>query len=300
MQSMTGYAGGAVSRVVDAHIVEWEWDLRAVNGRGLDIRLRLPDGLGRLEKPLRDTLAGKVARGNVTLGLRLRVAQGKAAARIDAAALAGVLGALDQIQSDAQASGVLLQAPTSLDLLGWRGVQAQGPDLAEIPQASLDALLLDDFELVLDAFMAMRAQEGQALASVLTAQLDEIARLAQAARALLDQRAADMAAHFQKALAQIIEQTRSDPARVEQELAILAVKADLAEELDRLDAHCAAGRALVQAEDPVGRKLDFLTQEFNREANTLCSKAQHLEMTRIGLDLKAVIDQMREQVQNVE
>jgi len=300
MHSMTGYAGGAVSKAVDTEIAEWEWDLRAVNGRGLDIRLRLPDGLGRLEKPLRDKLSARVARGNVTLGLRLRLTQGKAGVRIDAAALADVLAALDQVQTTAQVSGVLVQAPSALDLLGWRGVQAQGPDLAAVDADTLDALLLDDFEQVLDAFMAMRAQEGQALAAILSAQLNEIARLTQAARALLDQRAADMAAHFHKALAQVMDQTRSDPARIEQELALLAVKADLAEELDRLDAHCAAGRALVQAKDPVGRKLDFLTQEFNREANTLCSKAQHLEMTRIGLDLKAVIDQMREQVQNVE
>ena len=300
MHSMTGYAGGAVSRALDTEIVEWEWDLRAVNGRGLDFRLRLPDGLGRLEKPLRDKLSARVARGNVTLGLRLRLTQGQAGARIDSAVLADVLAALDQVQASAQAKGVLLQAPTALDLLGWRGVLAQGPDLAAMDTDTLDALLLTDFDTVLDAFMAMRQREGQALAEILSAQLDEIARLTQAARALLDQRATDIAAHFRKALAQVQEQSRSDPARIEQELALLAVKADLAEELDRLEAHCAAGRALVQAEEPVGRKLDFLTQEFNREANTLCSKAQHLEMTRIGLDLKAVIDQMREQVQNVE
>nr|WP_296478439.1 YicC/YloC family endoribonuclease [Rhodobaca sp.] len=297
---MTGYAGGAVSRALDTEIVEWEWDLRAVNGRGLDFRLRLPDGLGRLEKPLRDKLSARVARGNVTLGLRLRLTQGQAGARIDSSVLADVLAALDQVQASAQAKGVLLQAPTALDLLGWRGVLAQGPDLAAMDTDTLDALLLTDFDTVLDAFMAMRQREGQALAEILSAQLDEIARLTQAARALLDQRATDIAAHFRKALAQVQEQSRSDPARIEQELALLAVKADLAEELDRLEAHCAAGRALVQAEEPVGRKLDFLTQEFNREANTLCSKAQHLEMTRIGLDLKAVIDQMREQVQNVE
>jgi len=300
MHSMTGYAGGAVSRTVDAQIAEWEWDLRAVNGRGLDIRLRLPDGLARLEKPLRDKLSARVARGNVTLGLRLRIAQGKTEMRIDSDALADVLAALDQIQSSAQTNGILLQAPTSLELLGWRGVQAQGPDLAAMDATTLDALILADFDTVLDAFMTMRQMEGQALAVVLSAQLDEIARLTQAARNLQHQRKAEMVTQFHKALAQVLDRTKADPDRVEQELALLAVKAEIAEELDRLDAHCVAGRALVKASDPVGRKLEFLTQEFNREANTLCSKAQHLEMTRIGLDLKAVIDQMREQVQNVE
>jgi uncharacterized protein (TIGR00255 family) len=300
MYSMTGYAGGAVSRAVDTEIVEWEWELRAVNGRGLDFRLRLPEGLGRLEKPLRDKLSAKVARGNVTLGLRLRVSQGQTGARIDSAILADLLAALDQVQVSAQEKGLSLQAPTALDLLGWRGVLAQGPDLAAINADRLDAILLEDFDTVLDAFMTMRAREGQALAEVLCAQLDDIARLTQAARALLEQRASDMAAHFHKALKQVQGQSHIEPARIEQELALLAVKADLTEELDRLDAHCAAGHALLRADQPVGRKLDFLTQEFNREANTLCSKAQHLEMTRIGLDLKAVIDQMREQVQNVE
>ena len=300
MHSMTGYAGGAVSKALNSEIVEWEWDLRAVNGRGLDFRLRLPEGLGRLEKPLRDKLSARVARGNVTLGLRLRVSQGQTGARIDSAILADLLAALDQVQAAAQEKGISLQAPTALDILGWRGVLAQGPDLAALDSDRLDTLLLEDFDTVLDAFVTMRQREGQALAQVLSAQLDEIARLTQAARALQDQRAADMAAHFRKALTQVQDQSRSDPARIEQELALLAVKADLAEELDRLDAHCAAGHALVLADEPVGRKLDFLTQEFNREANTLCSKAQHLEMTRIGLDLKAVIDQMREQVQNVE
>lgn len=300
MHSMTGYAGGAVSRAIDTQTAEWEWDLRAVNGRGLDIRLRLPDGLGRLEKPLRDKLSARMARGSVTLGLRLRIVQAKTGARIDPAALTDVLAALEHIQSTAQENGVTLQAPSTLDVLGWRGVQAQGPDLAAISPDSLDALLLEHFEQVLDDFQTMRQQEGQALAAVLSAQLDEIARLTQAARSLLDQRATDMAAHFHNALAQVLDKTHADPARLEQELAVLAVKADLAEELDRLEAHCAAGRALVQADEPVGRKLDFLTQEFNREANTLCSKAASAALTAVGLDLKVVIDQMREQAQNVE
>lgn len=297
---MTGYASRAGSHTVGGTVLDWDWDMRAVNGRGLDLRLRVPDTLGFVEKPLRDRIAASLSRGNVSLALRLRVASADVAALVDEAGLAEVLAALDLIQSQAQSAGVLLQAPTSLDLLGWRAVQRQGPDLATVPQAQLAEILLADFDGVLAEFAAARAQEGAALAGVLAGQLDQIARLTAAARALCDQRSADLRANFERAMAAVLEGARGDPGRVEQELALLAVKADLTEELDRLEAHCAAGRALLVAGGPVGRKLDFLTQEFNREANTLCSKAQHLEMTRIGLDLKTVIDQMREQVQNVE
>lgn len=300
MYSMTGFASRSGNHSSEGAVLEWDWDMRAVNGRGLDIRLRLPDALGFLEKSLRDKISASLSRGNVSLALRLRMTHAGAVAQVDTDSLAGLLEALDLVQSRAQAAGVLLQAPSALDLLGWRNVLVQGPEIATIPPESLGAILLEDFDGLLADFAAARAQEGAALAGVLAGHLEEIARLTAAARDLRDQRSGDMRAHFARALAQVVDAGRADPGRVEQELALLAVKADLTEELDRLEAHCTAGRALLGAGGPVGRKLDFLTQEFNREANTLCSKAQHLEMTRIGLDLKTVIDQMREQVQNVE
>ncbi len=300
MHSMTGYASrvGAVQR--DSAGLEWEWELRAVNGRGLDLRLRLPEGVGFLEKLLRDMLAARLSRGNVSLSLRLRPTQADAAAQIDIEALRGLLAMLEEVGEEAQQAKVLLQAPSALDLLSWRGVLPSGPNLAAIPNEELQVILLGEAEPLIADFLQMRQQEGAALARVIGAQLDQIETLVAQARALLVQRGAEMQAQFRKALAAVMESTEADPQRVAQELALLAVKTDLAEELDRLEAHCAAGRALLAASGPVGRKLDFLTQEFNREANTLCSKAQHLEMTRIGLDLKTVIDQMREQVQNVE
>ncbi len=300
MHSMTGYASrvGAVQR--DSAGLEWEWELRAVNGRGLDLRLRLPEGVGFLEKLLRDMLAARLSRGNVSLSLRLRPTQADAAAQIDIEALRGLLAMLEEVGEEAQQAKVLLQAPSALDLLSWRGVLPSGPNLAAIPNEELQVILLGEAEPLIADFLQMRQQEGAALARVIGAQLDQIETLVAQARALLAQRGAEMQAQFRKALAAVMESTEADPQRVAQELALLAVKTDLAEELDRLEAHCAAGRALLAASGPVGRKLDFLTQEFNREANTLCSKAQHLEMTRIGLDLKTVIDQMREQVQNVE
>ena len=300
MHSMTGFASRTGSVQFESAILDWEWELRAVNGRGLDLRLRLPEGVGYIEKPLRDMLSAQIARGNVSLSLRLRLAHADAVAQIDIAALRGLLSALDQVGTEAQKAGVLLQAPSGLDLLGWRGVQPSGPNLATIATGQMEAILMAEAAPLIAEFNRMRAQEGQALARVIGAQLDAVADLVAQARALVAQRGAALQAQFHKALSAVTEATEADPQRIAQELALLAVKADLTEELDRLEAHCAAGRALVQASGPVGRKLDFLTQEFNREANTLCSKAQHLEMTRIGLDLKTVIDQMREQVQNVE
>ncbi len=300
MQSMTGFASRAGSTPVAGGLVAGEWDLRAVNGRGLDLRLRLPEGLGSIEKTLRDRLSGALARGNVTLTLRLRAAGEASAAQVDAEALAALLGALEQVSAQAQKAGLLLRAPSALELLGWRGVMGASLTPATIPPSDLAEAVLPEFEKLLADFLAMRAQEGQALAGVLAGQLAQIAALVAQARDLLAERAAEMAAQHRAALAEVMGAVEADPARVAQELAHLAVKADLREEIDRLEAHCAAGQALLAATGPVGRKLDFLTQEFNREANTLCSKAQHLEMTRIGLDLKTVIDQMREQVQNVE
>jgi uncharacterized protein (TIGR00255 family) len=158
-----------------------------------------------------------------------------------------------------------------------------------------------DFETLLADFLDMRGREGAALRQVLERQLDEIAALTAQARAVLAPRAESMAAALRTALERVVGTAEgADPDRVAQELALIAVKADVAEELDRLTAHVEAAHTLLQETGPVGRKLDFLTQEFNREANTLCSKAQDRDLTRIGLDLKAVIDQMREQVQNVE
>ena len=300
MRSMTGFASTTAICDLDGQRLELEWDMRAVNGRGLDLRLRLPETLGFIEKSIRDKVAAQVARGNVTLSLKLRQQAGAGPTPVDLAALGATLAALDLVNTTAQAQGVLLQAPTALDLLGWRGVLAQGQDIAAFDPALLGATVLGNLDPVLDAFDMMRAQEGAALGVILTAQLDQIVVLTQAARAVLPERAQAMRDHLARAVAQVLDTTRADPTRLEQELALQLVKTDVAEELDRLDAHCASARAMLDSAAPVGRKLDFLMQEFNREANTLCSKAQHLELTRIGLDLKTVIDQMREQVQNLE
>lgn len=294
--SMTGFAAGKGQGAG----ASWIWDLRSVNGKGLDLRLRVPDWIDGLEPALRAELARALGRGNVSLSLRVtREAAESDALRINHLALRAVLGGLATVEAAAMGAGVTLRQPTAADVLGFRGVVEAG--VADEDTTALRAAILADLPALLADFAAMRAAEGAALAGVIGAQLDRIEALVAEALPAAETRRAAQAEALAAAVARVIAATdAADPARLAQELALLAVKTDITEELDRLRAHIAAARALLADAGPVGRKFDFLVQEFMREANTLCSKAQHLDLTRIGLDLKTVIDQMREQVQNVE
>ncbi len=297
MISMTGFAARRGAGLG----YSWTWDLRSVNGKGLDLRLRVPDWIDGLEALLRAELQKSITRGNVSLTLKVTQEDGRdeAAFRLNEAALGAALAALGRVEAAAMFSGVTLRQPTASDVLTLRGVidaTAQETDTTPLRQA-----LLADLPALLADFHAMRASEGRALAAVLTAQLDRIASLTAEAQTETAARAATQADTLREAVARLLSATDAvDPARLAQELALLAVKTDVTEELDRLAAHVSAARAHLAEGQPAGRKLDFLMQEFMREANTLCSKAQSLALTRIGLDLKTVIDQMREQVQNVE
>ena len=294
--SMTGFA----ARKGQSAGISWAWDLRAVNGKGLDLRLRVPDWIDGLELALRNELGRALSRGNVNLTLRVSrdLAEGSEALRLNLAALRAVLTALGTVETVAMETGVTLKQATQADVLAFRGVIEAGT--ADEDTAPLRAALLADLTGLLAEFNAMRAAEGAALQGVITAQLDQIDALTSAATAQVATRKATQTELLHEAVARILSATDADPARLAQELALLAVKTDVTEELDRLRAHVAAARSLLAERGPVGRKFDFLMQEFMREANTLCSKAQDLALTRIGLDLKTVIDQMREQVQNVE
>lgn len=297
MISMTGFA----ARRGAGAGYNWVWDLRSVNGKGLDLRLRVPDWIEGLEAAIRGELQKAITRGNVSL--TLKVAQEEAGAdagfALNEAALGAALASLARVEAAALAAGVTLRQPTAADVLTLRGVIEQGGQ--ETDTAPLRAALLADLPALLTDFAAMRSAEGRALAEVLSGQLDRIAALAAEAQAEVAARSASQAETLRAALARVLAATDAvDETRLAQELALVAVRTDVTEELDRLTAHVAAARALVADPAPVGRKLDFLMQEFMREANTLCSKAQSLALTRIGLDLKTVIDQMREQVQNVE
>ena len=297
MISMTGFAARRGAGAGYA----WVWDLRSVNGKGLDLRLRVPDWIDGLEAAVRAELQKAATRGNVSLTLKVAQDEGRedSAFRLNEGVLAAALDALGRIEAAAMNAGVTLRQPTTADVLTLRGVidaTAQETDTAPLRQA-----LLAELPGLLADFHAMRGTEGQALAAVLTSQLDRIARLTTDAQRETATRATTQADTLREGLARVLAASDAvDETRLAQELALLAVKTDVTEEIDRLAAHIEAARAHVADPAPVGRKLDFLMQEFMREANTLCSKAQSLALTRIGLDLKTVIDQMREQVQNVE
>jgi uncharacterized protein (TIGR00255 family) len=297
MISMTGFA----ARRGGSHGHSWTWDIRSVNGKGLDLRLRLPDWIDGLELAVRADLQKALTRGNVSLTLKVAQDGGDDAAafRLNPHQLSAALAALAEVEEAAMSAGLTLRQPTAADVLTLRGVLDQSQQ--DLDTAPLRAAILADLLGLLADFAAMRAGEGAALAAVLTAQLDRIATLTAEAQREAAARSATQAETLRDALARILAATDTvDEGRLAQELALLAVKTDVTEELDRLAAHVTAARAHVADPAPSGRKLDFLMQEFMREANTLCSKAQSLALTRIGLDLKTVIDQMREQVQNVE
>ncbi|MEQ9676261.1 MAG: YicC/YloC family endoribonuclease [Roseovarius indicus] len=295
LRSMTAFA--AAKGAQDGF--SWTWEMRSVNGKGLDLRLRVPDWVDGLEAGLRARAGKALGRGNVSLNLRLVRDDGAGALAVNAAQLEDVLTAMAEVENRAMARGVTLAPATAADLLGLRGVLDTGA--GEDDTTALCKTLLADFETVLAAFLDMRATEGRALAAVLTAQLDDIERLTDAAAQAAEARRPEMDQAFKAALARVMDTAEgADEARIAQEMALIAVKADITEEIDRLRAHVAAARDLIATGSPVGRKLDFLSQEFNREANTLCSKAQNKALTATGLELKTVIDQMREQVQNVE
>lgn len=295
--SMTGFA----ARKGQGAGHSWAWDLRSVNGKGLDLRLRVPDWIDGLEAALRAEL-GKLGRGNVSLSLRVArdgMADGAETLRVNAPALNAILRALSQVETAAMEAGVTLAQATAADVLTIRGVL--DTSAADEDTTPLRTAILADLPALLADFNAMRAAEGAALHTVIVAQIDRIATLTAEAAQEAEARRDATATALRDALAKVMANTDGiDETRLAQELALIAVKQDVTEELDRLTAHIAAARALLAETGPVGRKFDFLMQEFMREANTLCSKAQAKALTRIGLDLKTVIDQMREQVQNVE
>lgn len=293
---MTGYAR-AEGR--DAQTT-WLWEAKSVNGKGLDVRCRLPHGLDGVEIAARDLATRKLKRGNVQLSLTLTANAQGPGLRVNKEFLAELVALVDELGPSHQNI-----APARWDgLLAVKGVlEAANGDEAE-PENIRDAreaAIKADLEKVLDSLAAMRGVEGERIQAVLASQLDEVATLADRAGATAALRPEAVRERLRQQVASVLEAAPTlAEDRVAQEVALIAVKADVREELDRLRAHVAAARDLIAQGGAVGRKLDFLSQEFNREANTLCSKSSDVELTRIGLDLKAVIDQFREQVQNIE
>ena len=293
LQSMTGFArlDGQSGRY------QWAWELRSVNGKGLDVKLRLPGGFERLEVEARRLIGSLFSRGNIQASLNLTALE----ARVEATVNQTILDAVLALQT--QLAGTIDQAPLRLDtLLSIRGV-LEFKDVGDDPAAlvRIDQDLLSGLEQAAAAMQSMRQAEGAALAIVLNAQVDTIARLAELIEADPSRSAEMIRSKLEAQIAALLQAPGNlDRDRLHAEVALLATKADIREELDRLASHVQAARELLQAGGPVGRKLDFMAQEFNRESNTICSKSNSAAVTAAGIELKVVIDQFREQVQNLE
>ncbi len=294
INSMTGFARATGSR--DGYA--WNWEAKSVNGKGLDIRCRLPHGFDQMEIQVRNLAAKSFKRGNIALSLSIKESERSVQYRVNRE----LLDQLVEVAEEVSAASDHLGAPRLDGLLSVRGVvemaeEEESDDL----QVERRALIIDSLGDLLTDLADARAQEGERITTVLNDQLGRIKELCDGA----DKQAELQPRMIREKLdAQVAELLQSLPAlpeeRLAQEAALLMTKADIREELDRLFAHVEAARQQLGDGGVIGRGLDFLCQEFNREANTLCAKAADIELSRIGLELKATIEQFREQVQNIE
>jgi uncharacterized protein (TIGR00255 family) len=293
ISSMTGFARSSGS----GDGFNWLWELKSVNGKSLDMRLRLPNGLDHLEADLRQRLAKILKRGNIQASLQITEDNAAETVVVNQA----LLKQLSQIAETLRKE--LGSAPIQAEnLLSLRGViEPMQTTKSEAQNTARDQLVLAGFEQAAKALHQSRREEGARLQQLLQQQLQRISELAQAARNHLSRQPEIIRQRLSDQIDKLLGTTSSlDPERLHQEAILLATRNDIQEELDRLDAHLEAAADLLRSAEPIGRKFDFLTQEFNREANTLCSKANDKSLTAMGLDLKTIIDQMREQVQNIE
>jgi uncharacterized protein (TIGR00255 family) len=293
LSSMTGFA--RCNGINGAYA--WAWELRSVNGKNLDVRLRLPPGWDAVESPVRAKAAEVLARGTIHATLSARREGVPPVVRVNEPVLAAVLSTMREIAARVEA------APARLDgILAVKGViEVADREESEEDRRAAELAVIAGFTEALVALAGTRRQEGAVLAGVLGARLDEMGRLAARAESTPGRRADAIKSRLAEQIAALIDVSdRFDADRLHQEAILIASKADVREELDRLAAHVEQGRNLLVQGGAVGRRLDFLAQELQREANTLCAKSNDVELTNIGLELKSVVEQFREQVQNLE
>jgi uncharacterized protein (TIGR00255 family) len=293
LQSMTGFAHLEGTEGT----LQWTWELRSVNGRTLDLRIRLPAGYERMEPEVREAISGRFTRGNVQTTLSVSRNDKRVEATVNQDILDAVIGAASQLREKTECD-----PPTVDGLLNIRGVlEFNEPSVDEATSQQEHAAIMSGLVEAVAALEAMRAGEGEKIGIVVAGQIDGIQTLASKAEAdpstSTDAIASRLSAQVQALVGSAGE---LDEERLHTEAAILASKADIREEIDRLIAHVEACKDLLAEGGAVGRRLDFLAQEFNREANTICSKSNATSLTAIGLDLKVLIDQFREQIQNLE
>jgi uncharacterized protein (TIGR00255 family) len=293
LSSMTGFARGhGVSGPYS-----WAWEIKSVNGKGLDVRLRLPPGWDAIETPARARAAEALTRGSVQASLTVERGGAAPTVRVNEAVLEAILATVRKLAGKIEAS------PPSLDgLLALKGVfEVADAEEREDERRGAESAVIAGFGQVVASLVEMRRREGEALENVLSARLGELAALTERAERSPGRRPEAIRARLAEQVATLLAQSeRFDADRLHQEAIMIAAKADVREELDRLAAHVAQARHLIGQGGAIGRRLDFLAQELNREANTLCAKASDVELANIGLELKAAVEQFREQVQNVE
>jgi uncharacterized protein (TIGR00255 family) len=293
LSSMTGFARG--QGVCGAYV--WAWELKSVNAKGLDVRLRVPAGWDAVEVPVRSRAAEVLSRGTVYCTLTAKREGVPPVVRVNEPVLAAVLETVKSL------AGRIDAAPPRIDgILSLKGViDVVDEDEREEDRQAADAAVIAGFSKTVAELADMRRREGAALGQVLSQRLSEIAALAARAEAVPGRRPEAIKARIKEQVETLLSASeRFDADRLHQEAILIASKADIREELDRLESHVAQGRKLLADGGAVGRRLDFLAQELNREANTICSKSNDVELTNIGLELKTVVEQFREQVQNLE
>ena len=292
LTSMTGIA--ALSGAIGPY--DWSMELRGVNNKGLDIRARVPDWLVGLDQVVRKAIAADIARGSLQFGLKVSLSEGTVQRQIDPVKLEHILKNALYLAKLAKSKGLEFSPIGLSDISSQNGfMDFEASDLAK---TDLMRMIVGELPELIAQFQVSRQEEGQALHGVLEAGVVEMERLLQLSETAIETRADEFETNFKAAIARLKQDI--EPARLAQEMAILAVKSDVAEEIDRITAHINAAHDLLNSTEPVGRKFDFLMQEFNREANTLCAKSGSKELTSLGIEMKVIIDQIREQVQNVE
>jgi uncharacterized protein (TIGR00255 family) len=293
LSSMTGFARSHGTSGPYA----FEWELKSVNAKGFDLRMRLPPGWDELEPVTRKRAAEVLSRGTVYANLSVKRANALQAVRVNEDVLASIVKIAGEL-----AGRIDAVAPSIDGLLAIKGViEVVEPDSIEAEDKAAKAAAAATFEQALQSLIEMRKREGVTLGQILSQRMDEIESLMKKAEAAPGRKPEAIRARLAEQIAALLDASdRFDPDRLSQEAVMIAAKADIREELDRIASHIAQAREMIGKGGAIGRRLDFLAQEFNREVNTCCSKSNDLELTNTGLEMKNVVEQFREQVQNLE
>ena len=294
---MTGYASGSVQ----ANSVLLDFEIKSVNSKNLDLKIFLPEYLSVFENELRQIVLKKISRGSVFLKIKLnQQTEYQNNYVLNDKVLQNVFEKIENIERICDEKNIPLEPLKALDFLAVKGVWEENKN-SSTNVDDIKKIVLDKIEELVVSLLQTRKKEGQGLHSILSEKLSSLIELRKAAEKTLPARSNHLKKNFKSTIDGIISETsKIDENKVEQEIAIIAIKLDITEELDRLKVHIESMQDLLSSSDIVGKKLDFLTQELNREVNTICSKSQYSDLTKLGIEMKTVVDQFREQIQNVE